>query len=240
MNGSDPEGQACLLGERVEQGVHLHLRHLAAERSRTRSVARSTSTGTAGWSTSPRRLRAPGPRCLHARGNLTYDLGTTNADARQVVTPEAETRLRLRTRQRGLSPRSRTGYQLGGRRLGHHLHQSGNAKVRPGDHHHRTRHGQPDDHADAPGSSVTSASPGQTAGGICITDPRQAGVPTCDTETATTTPTRPRSSTHCWVPDPGLRRRTTRGEFRPVTSYAFDNHNNLMCERTPAANAMAG
>ncbi len=82
---------------------------------------------------------------------------------------------------------------------------------------------------------------GTSVGGVCITDPRQTPTSNCDAETTTDDPyeTQIEFSTAAYpieryAPiDPGQ-------TFRPVATYAFDNHNNLLCERTPEANALGG
>jgi YD repeat-containing protein len=72
----------------------------------------------------------------------------------------------------------------------------------------------------------------------CLTDPRNTVSITCDPDMGTADDA---NQTQTQFNDAGLPVKVAGaivGSFRPVSTYVFDNHNNLICSRTPEANAL--
>ena len=86
------------------------------------------------------------------------------------------------------------------------------------------------------------ANTGFTVGGVCITDPRGAPLTSCDAESANDDPyeTQVEFSTAGYPIEKFGPHGPAPDSFRRDATWAFDNHNNLLCERTPEANVFGG
>jgi len=87
---------------------------------------------------------------------------------------------------------------------------------------------------------VAKNNPTQNAKFTCLTDPRNTAAITCDSDFATNDDP---NQTQTEFSDGGLPIKIAGAKingFRPVTTYVFDSHNNLVCERSPEANALGG
>jgi hypothetical protein len=80
---------------------------------------------------------------------------------------------------------------------------------------------------------------GTTAARMCITDPRATAVVACDADTSSD-PAFETQIEFTWsgYPSKIVGPHGPSDSFRRVSTYTFDNHNNLLCERSPEANAI--